>query len=374
MPSPVISCQRARRAGVRNKTRKERPLAPLRGTRRGRRREHAGEDTPINAIPLARSEGIVPFVTFLEDIGAPAERLLAQANLSPDVLGRPGALFPLHQGLRFVDAAVRKEGINDLGLIVGQRTRIGDLAPLGRLLSPAMSLSEAIALLVSVIGLFNSALELSLLCCVDKAFFSHKLALSSEPHASLFILMLMIDVVRLAAGPRWRPEAVHVPAAQERKRRAHEAAIEIPCLSGTDCWTISFDRSLLNDRLRYCALNGDPGDALEALRTAAPARDFPGSLRQVIGALLPSGSQGLAAAADAAGVSVRTLQRRLNDAGQTYSQLLEEARHQAALRLLDDRRVKIVDVALELGYSDPANFTRAFRRWTGRSPRSARGA
>lgn len=322
---------------------------------------------------MARSEGIVPFVTFLEDIGAPAERLLAEAHLSRDVVGRPRSLFPLHQGLRFVDAAVRKEGIKDLGLIVGRRTRIGDLAPLGRLLSPAMSLSEAIALLVAVIGLFNSALELSLFCCAERAFFGHRLALAAEADPSLFILMLMIDVVRLAAGPRWRPEAIHVPAVQEKWRRAHEAAIEIPCLGGTDRWTIVFDRSLLNDRLRYCTLNPNATEAVDALRRSAPARDFAGSLRQVIGTLLPSGSPSLAAAADAAGVSVRTLQRRLNDAGLTYSRLLEEARHQAALHLLGDRTVKIVDVALELGYSDPANFTRAFRRWTGTSPRSARG-
>lgn len=332
-----------------------------------------GEDIAINAIPLARSEGIVPFVTFLDEIGAPTERLLTQARLSPDALDRPGALFPLHQGMRFLDDAARKQGISNIGLVVGRQTRVGDLSPLGRLLSPAMTLNEAITLLVGVIGLFNSALELSLLCCLDKAFFSHRLAVGAEADVSLFTLMLMIDLVRLAAGPRWRPQAIHVPAAQAERRKAHEAAMEIPCLGGTDRWTIVFDRSLLNDRLRYCAHNARADEALEGLRRAAPARDFCGSLRQVIGSLLPSGNPSLAAAADAAGFSLRTLQRRLNEAGCSYSQLLEEARHQAALRLLGDRSVKIVDVAFELGYADPANFTRAFRRWTGTSPRSARG-
>jgi AraC-like DNA-binding protein len=97
-------------------------------------------------------------------------------------------------------------------------------------------------------------------------------------------------------------------------------------------------------------------------------------MRQVIASLLPSGAPSLVAAAEAAGLSVRTLQRRLADHGRTYSQLLEEARHQAALQLLGDKSVKIVDVALELGYSDPANFARAFRRWTGSNPRAARGS
>jgi AraC-like DNA-binding protein len=327
----------------------------------------------MKAIPLARSEGINPFVGFLEEIGAPVERLLTQAHLSPDTLSRPRTLFPLHLGLRFVEAAARREGIKDLGLIVGRRTRIGELAPLGRLLSPEMTLGQAIALLVSVIGLFNSALELTLLCCMEKALFSHRLALVSEADPNLFILMLMIDVVRLAAGPRWRPDAVHVPAAHAKDRRAHEAAMELPCLEATDRWTVVLDRSLLNDRLRYCTRNGDRGLGLDELRRSAPAPDFTGSMRQVIGSLLPSGAPGLAAAAAAAGLSPRTLQRRLSDCGRTYSQLLEEARHEAALQLLGERSVKILDVAMDLGYSDPANFTRAFRRWTGSSPRSARG-
>jgi AraC-like DNA-binding protein len=111
---------------------------------------------------------------------------------------------------------------------------------------------------------------------------------------------------------------------------------------------------------------------MDALREAAPADDFAGSLRQVIGSLLPSGNPALAAAAEAGGLSDRTLQRRLNASGHTYSELLEDARRQAALRLLRDKDIKILDIALELGYSDPANFTRAFRRWTGASPRAAR--
>jgi AraC-like DNA-binding protein len=283
-------------------------------------------------------------------------------------------LFPLQLGLRFVEAAARREGIKDLGLTVGRRTRIGELAPLGRLLSPAMTLGQAIALLVSVIGLFNSALELTLLCCMEKAVFSHRLAIGPEADVSLFTLMLMIDLVRLAAGPRWRPQAIHAPAAHGANRSAHERAMEIPCLNGTDRWTVVFDRSLLNDRLRYCTPNGDLPEALEELRRAAPAPDFAGSMRQVIASLLPSGAPSLVAAAEAAGLSVRTLQRRLADHGRTYSQLLEEARHQAALQLLGDKSVKIVDVALELGYSDPANFARAFRRWTGSNPRAARGS
>jgi AraC-like DNA-binding protein len=69
--------------------------------------------------------------------------------------------------------------------------------------------------------------------------------------------------------------------------------------------------------------------------------------------------------------SVRTLERKLRAQGTCYSELLEQARHHAALELLRTE-LGIEAIAARLGYSDAANFTRAFRRWTGESPRAHR--
>lgn len=71
-------------------------------------------------------------------------------------------------------------------------------------------------------------------------------------------------------------------------------------------------------------------------------------------------------------VSTRTLKRRLAEQGTSFSEVLDEVRRQRALLLLDDRRLALGDVADRLGYSDVANFTRAFRRWTGQTPAAFR--
>lgn len=72
-------------------------------------------------------------------------------------------------------------------------------------------------------------------------------------------------------------------------------------------------------------------------------------------------------------VSSRTLKRRLAEQGTSFSELLDDARRQQALLLLEDRRLTLDAIADRLGYSDTANFTRAFKRWTGRPPGEARG-
>ena len=68
----------------------------------------------------------------------------------------------------------------------------------------------------------------------------------------------------------------------------------------------------------------------------------------------------------------RGLARRLGEAGLSYSQVLDQVWFEAAADRLRDRRVKIIDIAFDLGYSDHAHFTRAFRRLAGVAPRTFR--
>ena len=76
--------------------------------------------------------------------------------------------------------------------------------------------------------------------------------------------------------------------------------------------------------------------------------------------------------ADTLGTSVRTLQRRLADAGSSFMTLLDRSRLAAAVHVLEHTDAKVVDIALDLGYSEQAHFSRAFRRWMGLAPREYR--
>ena len=76
--------------------------------------------------------------------------------------------------------------------------------------------------------------------------------------------------------------------------------------------------------------------------------------------------------AELAGTSVRTFQRRLGDKGLAFSDLLDRARYDEAVRRLEEPAVNIAEVAYYLGYSNPAHFTHSFRRWTGITPAAYR--
>lgn len=96
--------------------------------------------------------------------------------------------------------------------------------------------------------------------------------------------------------------------------------------------------------------------------------------RQVEGrieTLLETGEARIERVAGDLGLSRQTLYRRLKDEGVTFEELLDTLRHRLALRYLREERMSVKAASYRLGFADPASFSRAFKRWTGASPRAA---
>jgi len=88
--------------------------------------------------------------------------------------------------------------------------------------------------------------------------------------------------------------------------------------------------------------------------------------------LLPQGEPSFDKLARSMGLSTRSLHRCLQKENITYRYILNDIRKNLAARYLKQPTVSIIEVAFQLGYSDSSNFTRAFKRWFGVSPREFR--
>jgi AraC-like DNA-binding protein len=92
-------------------------------------------------------------------------------------------------------------------------------------------------------------------------------------------------------------------------------------------------------------------------------------VRQALAARVGGGDTRIQTIARTLATSPRSLQRRLAAAGVSYQQLLDLARRDAADRYLTDSALSIGEAAYLLGYSEPAAFNRAFKRWRHETPR-----
>ena len=91
-------------------------------------------------------------------------------------------------------------------------------------------------------------------------------------------------------------------------------------------------------------------------------------VRGVLAAELADGAPTAERVAQRLKMSPRTLRRRLKDEGTSHQRLLDELRHELALKLLEVEGLGIDEVAQRLGFSESTSFHRAFKRWTGRTP------
>ncbi|WOX05164.1 helix-turn-helix transcriptional regulator [Microbulbifer pacificus] len=99
---------------------------------------------------------------------------------------------------------------------------------------------------------------------------------------------------------------------------------------------------------------------------------YPGNLQaqvcHIIGNLLPSGESNIERVAAALNLHPRVLQKKLQQDGISFRELLQQTRMEVAKRNLQHGQLSVTDLALNLGYADVAIFSRNFKRWTGVSP------
>jgi AraC-like DNA-binding protein len=298
---------------------------------------------------------------------------MTAAKLPMAVCENPETLIPLSQGCHFLEQAALSQGIAQLGLQIGQRARLEELGIFGRLICGSLTLYEAITAASRLVAAHNTGERIWLKIQGEQAQLCHQLVARVDhgrQQADHYALMYLLQLVRLAAGANWRPREIHFETAPSPELGKFEPLADARLAFHQEATALFFSRNLLMLPLKKQAkLPVMPSKAETDLWTSAPAGDFAGSVRQVLDMLLGEGHPNIGLAAEVAGMSVRTFQRRLAAANLSYSRLIEQARFDKAMRLLAEPHISLINIAFELGYTEPANFTRAFRRWTGISPR-----
>lgn len=169
----------------------------------------------------------------------------------------------------------------------------------------------------------------------------------------------------------FRPLAVFFKHEAPRERAVHERHFGCPVHFGTDrdALLVAADTLAAPNRL------GDPAIAqffdahLETeLAKFEDAAALDQRVRIQIAQALSGGVPTVTDIAGRLGLSGRTLQRRLSDRGVSFQSLVEAARRGLAERLLHGTQYSLAEIAFLTGFSEQSAFTRAFKRWAGRTP------
>ncbi len=126
-------------------------------------------------------------------------------------------------------------------------------------------------------------------------------------------------------------------------------------------------------------IKADPGfnayfvEQAEALLSHLPAmEDVVDRVRRAVSEGLEKGDASLPTIAKRLGCSPRTLRRRLSSRGTNFRAVIDEVRCELAMRYLQRSDISLTELAFMLGFSEPSNFHRAFKRWTSETPSTYR--
>lgn len=327
----------------------------------------------MQAIPLIRARYVQAFAAAVDAAGTRSESLAEELAISPAVFEDPDALHPANQLFAFAGCAARMTGRADVGLEAG-RAKLEDHGEFGLQVSRSMTLHQALSnFCTEALKEYSRAFFWierkgeTIWFCREK--------IDGDRHASrqveLYLVELMLQTIRVAAGQTWQPRTMWLQTEGSTELRNADTLSKIDVQFGRPILAIPIPRRLLSRTVPRGQVCMTPAEGLVEKVGASlppPATDFVGSLRQVIQTYLPSGHPSIETMAEVFGASVRTLQRRLNETGVVYSDLVDGVRLHTATSLLEDPDIPVTDIAFDVGYSDPAHFTRAFRRWTGVSP------
>ena len=325
-------------------------------------------------VHLIRQFELQASVERLAQHAAPVAKMLAGAGL-PAQTGQPGRGFvPGRRMLKFFADGSRYMEQEDFAFRAALRAPESSLGSWGDRVCRCWRLRDALHYFVAKLEGDVSFLESGIHFGEDhvwvwrRRFLPEKDPLG-ERQGEQHTLASMVRVVREAAGPSWYPPEIRAESpASDWLLRAESLGGSSVCFGG-DTIAIAVPYELIDLRLPH----GKPANSIppaDELPTAAI--DLAGSLQQALAPLVGTEHMSMELAAEIAESSPRTLRRRLDEEGTSFRGILNRILFEAAEERMKEPTLSLAEISGELGYANEANFSRAFRCWTGETPSAYR--
>lgn len=317
--------------------------------------------------------GLNALIAEMADQGVAQDALLLGTGIEPQILGAPSLVLSPDQKIQLFSNAKRLARDSSFALRAGKRQRISDFGIYGYAMASSDTVGDAVALLFRHLPLAGPMLDIKLSVTKDEGILR-----GSAPDTLGELLPTAVEFWRASMHTLFsaiieRPfpnTQMRLPYAAPKHWREYEALFGCPVHFEQDELAWQFDLSIM--------------DAPCPARNPATAEICRNLCEQIVEVAteLPSLSQQVRARcfdqlppfptaaqmADELGISLRSLHRRLATEGETYKGVVDGVRQTLATEFLVNTTVNVEEIAERVGYSDAANFRKAFKRWTGLTP------
>ena len=318
-----------------------------------------------------RVSEILALVPLLDQFKVDLREVLLESGLPTEQFEDPENLIPFREGSRLIGLCADHAGCPHFGVLMGKYTSLESLGIVAEMAESAADVRGAIRLIVRYLTLSDGGGLVSLSEDASLAQWSYALYEPGVERPELiydYVLAFCWNIMRTLCGEHWSPQEVQFTRSAPRELQPYREFFDAPLLFDTERSALVFKREWLDTPLA----TSDP-ERLHAL--VKQARDMEArstgnllaQIRRNLRRQVLRGSPSREKVAEELAIHRRTLDRRLDEHQVAFRSLVDEVRYEVSRQLLDTH-LPITAIAQSLRYANPANFTRAFRRWSGATP------
>ena len=309
--------------------------------------------------------------------GVKPEELCRAARLDLSVLEDLDNQMPFEQLIRLNEYAAQLSGDDAFGLHVGEQTDVKTYGVLGYVTMNSQTYGEALNRLIRYQEIRTNAVKFSIdITGADAHVAYHYLITDVSPRnrrqESEEMMSTMLQLARKLTGVDLTPREIHFEHAPPENVSEHKRIFRAPVRFNKPLTKLIFDKFVLE--LPLVGADLTLGSLLERQAEDLLAKSprygiFANQVQQLIRDGLPLGSARIETICRKLGRSERTLQRKLDEEGTSYKELLKETQRDLSKFYLQKPDMAICEVSYLVGFSQVSAFHQAFRRWTGLTPK-----
>jgi AraC-like DNA-binding protein len=307
--------------------------------------------------------------------GASRDRFLSEAGIDPRWLEEGTMRLSMPDYVRAMNAALRVSGDPAFGLHMGEQARSAMFDVLGSLTEHAETLRHGVVAMERYARLMAEDNAPVLHEAGDTAAIRFPSLSGDWPAVRLtaeFAMAALLSSLELFVGQGARPSEVRFAYAEPPYVAEYARIFGGLARFGCEVTEMQFPRAWLDktqpygSRELYAMLKEQADRSLDRLERKASLRDRVAQVLAQHGAQLVTMDE----VARELGMSARSLRRRMQSEGVSFSDLVTQSRMQLAKRMLERPGASIQEIAHAMGFASAAAFHRAFKRWTGLTPKA----
>lgn len=312
---------------------------------------------------LVRSVTLAKYSDVARSLGIDPVQMVSHAGLDRQCLLTPDLRVPEASLTEVLEISAKASHCSILGLLVGESWRLSDFGVISLLLQHQPTLRQTLAELKRYRHLLSDSVMIDLTEYPHVAVLQMALATGrAHPGRQRMELAIgaLLSLCRFHLGAQWTPRRVHFTHAAPASVQAHHRVFGHSLEFGSE-----FDGIVLGkDDLDRINPASDPSMARYAQhfidqQPRSHEQNIAQDVRRSIHVLLPRGRSHIDQVSQSLGLSTRTLQRQLEQGGESFQSLVNEVRREQATRYLEGRTHSITQITQLLGFTE----TSAFSRW-----------